>query len=409
MKLKNYGIMARKKEMIIMPHLVDQGGDMKKKWYVEYSVRNSRTGEMKRFREYSGFGKLTSAEARRELGAQIVDRISAQLADGWSPFDAPSATYRDELIMQQVARRWGAEKTEQVSLRVYLSAFLELKQASVSAKTMENYRSKLRIFGEWCERNGVNTLLPASIRQPDIQRFLVDIARRGNLSRLSVGKYEQILHTFWSYLVSERVVVENVVVEIPPIGRVVDCAPRPICERDRARMGKLMLQYDPQLYIVCSLEYYCAIRPGECRQLQVCDVDLENAQIRVPGSKSKNRMTECVKIPSQLLEVFSLMKLNECGQNDYLFSADGRPGAKMVGKNTFRVRFNRLRERAGISKEVKLYSYKHAAASELVNAGVDTWELQRHFRHKSIETTERYLRKKIAKESDLLLNHFPDM
>lgn len=45
----------------------------------------------------------------------------------------------------------------------------------------------------------------------------------------------------------------------------------------------------------------------------------------------------------------------------------------------------------------------------MVNAGIDTWELQRHFRHKSIDTTERYLRKNFATKSDTIKNHFPDV
>lgn len=92
-----------------------------------------------------------------------------------------------------------------------------------------------------------------------------------------------------------------------------------------------------------------------------------------------------------------------------MFSAAGTPGEKPVGKNTFRNRFNLLRDKLHLSQEYKLYSFKYTGGVALVNAGVDTWELQRHFRHKSIDTTEHYVRKNFAVKSDKIKNHFPDV
>lgn len=201
----------------------------------------------------------------------------------------------------------------------------------------------------------------------------------------------------------------NPVSNIPNIGIVVDKAPRPIPEQERTKIIAVMRKYDPQLLLVCQLEYYCAIRPNECRLLQVGDVDFENKVIRVPQDKSKNRQTEHVCIPRQLYNAMLKAKLNEYNRDLYLFGAKGVPGVKPLGKNNFRNRFNAFRNRLGLSAEYKLYSFKHSGGVELVNAGVDTWELQRHFRHKSIDTTERYVRKNFAINSDKIKNHFPDM
>lgn len=196
---------------------------------------------------------------------------------------------------------------------------------------------------------------------------------------------------------------------IPPIGTVVDEAPRPIPDEARAQFIAAMRKYDPQLLLVCQLEYYCAIRPNECRLLQIGDIDFDNRIIRVPKDKSKNRQTESVCIPGQLHNAMIKAKLHEYDRNLYLFSSMGKPGVKPLGKNNFRNRFNAIRNRLGLPAEYKLYSFKHTGGVELVNAGIDTWELQRHFRHKSIDTTERYIRKNFAVNSDKIKNHFPDM
>jgi integrase len=48
--------MARRQKEIIMPHLNDCGGDLKKKWHVEYSIGNPQSGKMERIRTYDGIG-----------------------------------------------------------------------------------------------------------------------------------------------------------------------------------------------------------------------------------------------------------------------------------------------------------------------------------------------------------------
>jgi hypothetical protein len=46
--------MGRRSEEIVYPHLNDCKGDMKRVWYVEYSVLNKRTGEKLRPCIYEG-------------------------------------------------------------------------------------------------------------------------------------------------------------------------------------------------------------------------------------------------------------------------------------------------------------------------------------------------------------------
>lgn len=68
--------MGRKKAVVVLPHLVDAGGDMSKNWFVEYSLRDPYTNEMKRFREYSGFSKLESSEERYRHGERIIQNLA---------------------------------------------------------------------------------------------------------------------------------------------------------------------------------------------------------------------------------------------------------------------------------------------------------------------------------------------
>lgn len=402
--------MGRKKAVVVLPHLVDAGGDINKNWFVEYSLRDPYTGEMKRFREYSGFSKLYSSEERYKHAERIIQDLSGKIASGWSPFSQQKSTYVDNILMNNVAQRWGNERNGVVNIRKHLSDFLELKKVCVSKKSFQTYQSKMRIFCEWSEHNKVDQLHVSRVTTGHIQDFLRDIATANGLSRLTMQKYAQILHSFFDYLMKDVGCIEvNPVIAIPKLGKVVDEAAKPIPDDDRRLLMSAMRKYDRQLWIVCLLQYYCAIRPGECRLLKVGDLDFNSETIRVPKDVSKNREGETVVIPAQLVRQLKREGYAEAERGLYLFSASGTPGDRPLGKNYFRNHFNLLRDKLGLSQDYKLYSFKYTGGVALVNAGIDTWELQRHFRHKSIDTTEHYIRKNFAVKSDKIKNHFPDI
>ena len=402
--------MGRKKAVMILPHLVDAGGDVSKDWYVEYALRNPYTGEMRRFREYAGFKGLSSASERYALAEKIVESIKAKIAGGRTPFQDMATTYEDNIMMDHVAKRWGNEREGLVTIRKHLSEFLGLKKAEVSKSSYQTYQSKLRIFCEWAEHNGLDKIHVGYITSEHIHDFLRSMAEAKGLSRLTMEKYGQILHSFFDWLIRvKKIMKENPVTDLPRVGKVVDQAPKPIPDKERSLLLAAMRKYDHQLWVVCQLQYYCAIRPGECRLLKVGDIDFESGVIRVPQDVSKNRQTEAVSMPAQIVNLFRKEGFDQADKSLYLFSASGYPGMKAVGKNNFRNRFNVLRDKLHLSSEYKLYSFKYTGGVKLVNAGIDTWELQRHFRHKSIDTTEHYIRKNFAVKSEKIKNHFPDI
>lgn len=402
--------MGRKRKLIILPQLKNCGGDLSKKWYVEYSCRDPQTNEMKRFRHYDGFSELSTVKEREAYGAKIISEIKAKLEKGEDPFSEKIVTYQDELIYQTTAARWGNERESIINIRMYLSDFLIMKKNEVTPSTYQTYRSKLRIFCEWMDANGLGDKNVRCIFQDHIHRFFYHIVENNHTSRRTVKKYEQLLHTFFEYLLkTKKVIGSNPVTEIPKLGEKRDEAARPIPERDRRILIEHMREYDPQLLMVCQLEYYCAIRPNECRQIRIRDINLETATITVRQDISKNGLTETVSIPRQLMEQLEQEQIDKYPSEWFLFSGDGMPGKNMLGKNTFRYRFDKIRDKLGLSKRYKLYSFKHTGGVNLVNAGVNTWELQRHFRHKSVDTTEKYIRRNFGMKSKLIREDFPDM
>ena len=65
----------------------------------------------------------------------------------------------------------------------------------------------------------------------------------------------------------------------------------PFSNSNVERMKNAILEHQPKLWLVCLLQYYCFIRPGEIRCLKVGDVILEEEKIIVDASISKNKKT----------------------------------------------------------------------------------------------------------------------
>ena len=403
--------MARPKKNIILPRIIDNNGDLSKKWYVEYSVRDPKTDKLNRYREYTGFDKLKTSKERYAHGKKIIARIKDELAMGKMPYMKETISYQDQLIYANVARRWGCEKEGKLSIRSLLSEFLLYKEPTVNEKSLQTYRSKCRIFCEWIESNNFGELPAASISNDIICDYIIYIALEYKLSTRTIDKYIQIIHTFFDWLLKKKkLIVDNPVHDLPKVGSIKDEAARPIPEHDRHRLMQLIQDEDQQLHLVCSMIYYAAIRPNECRLLKVGDIDFEHNCIRVPNTISKNSQTEVVIMPHQLAD-----ELRSCGieswknKEHYVFGKYRCPGSECLGKNTLRNRFNVFRKRLGLSDTYKLYSFKHTGGINLIQQGINPWALKEHFRHKSITTTERYLKNQRGTNCAELENNFPDL
>lgn len=404
--------MARRQKLVILPRLINAGGDITRKWWVEYSMRDPRTGEMKRFRNYTPFSNVDTAQERYAIAAQVINELTDKLKSGWSPFESiqENVIYEDELIYSAVAQNYGRQRKSNITIRTYLSDFLVIKKAEVNKKSYQTYQSKLRSFCAYLECKQLEQLDVATIDSTIITNFLLYKKEEKNLARISLAKYEQILFSFFEYLRKKNLIRDNPATDLPRMGVVKDCAPYPIPEMARHKLAAEIKKVDRQLWLACCMMYYAAIRPGEeIRLLRVADISFDSRKIIIKSDTAKANRTDAIDMPEQLRKELLYQRIDLCDADDYVFGKYGRPGDEPLGKNTMRNRFNRIRDDLKLSHSYKFYSWKHTGAEALADHGASTWEIQAHLRHRSIETTERYARKRLGNRNDKFKNDFPDI
>ena len=384
--------MSKKQAIIIFPHLNDCGGDLSQKWYVEYRWRVPGEEKPRKERIYKGVYSGTEKE-RRKAAAIIIREKTEWMKSGGHLQGNVKKVYADELLYRNEAKLYGEAQEHVVTTRTNLSEFLVEIREKVNDKTYENYVSKLRIFNFWLKFNKLDELNIKNLTRKNIIDFGVYLSSNQKLSRLTIKKYIQIVHSFFNFELDRRNINYNPVDRIPTMGAVVDYSAVPFQKDERARLKEAIEKKDPQLWIACEIQYYCAVRPGtELRLMKIGWIDFDRKKFRIPVIESKSNRLDIVDIPDFLFE--KIEEFKKYDRDLYLFGKFQRPNTEAVGKNTLRNRFNRYRDDLEISKDHKFYSWKHTGAIQLLDNGAKPYDLQNHLRHKSFTTTEVYLKKR---------------
>lgn len=387
--------MARNQVIIKFPTLNDKGGDLSKKWYVEYYYRLPNSPVVHKRRISKGLC-TGSDEGRRSNAARIIETVTAKLKhpDFFTarPNDISKVLYDDTFLRPEADRY--AEQEALTSNEGLTQSFMEYLHSSIAVKTYQTYKSKLKYYTEWLNKQHKHCLY---ITQVEVLPFFRWLADERKLTKRSIFKYKQILNSFYKWLIKNGYIDENPIDDIPNYGTIVDCAPVPINKSDRERLREAIERADPYLWLACELQYYCAIRPGqELRLLQVRDIHIEDMSITIRQDNAKNRHKETVPITQQIADMIIRLGVMNYAPDMYVFGTYNVPAPEPTGKNTLRNRFNKYRDDLGIDKRVKFYSWKHTGAISMVNNGASTWQLQHHMRHNSITTTEEYIRQRAS-------------
>ncbi len=398
--------LGRKKSLATLPRLVEGKG--RKDWYIYFQVRDPLTDKMKPIKVYRGFTERKSIIEKRDWGQQLVDEYTERLRSGWSPLnDRDDVIYSDNIEYENLTSRFTNIKKAVKNSRYFLSFFLEEKKRTLRENTYRTYTSKLRIFCNWIEKKGYGEYDVSAISNDIILKFFDFLVDKRKLDKLTIEKYIQILKGFFEYLKGIDRIRNNPVFNIPVPTKKMDKGARPIGKADMKLLLDLIKEHDPQLYLSCMFIYYLALRPGqEMRLLKIKDIDLYNNVVTVVDGQAKvmRRTIDIPKPLADMCEEFLLMRFN---REYYVFGRLGMPGPEPTGKNTLRVRFNQVRKKLGLPDTYKYYSMKHTGGGNLLQSGATIEEIKNHFGHRSIETTDRYLRRHFGMRNKKIIDSFP--
>ena len=368
---------------------------MKNSWYVGYTYNG------RQYRIKDNMNRIKDFKERMNYAEALIESIKSDLQNGFDP-ENPKL-FIDLLVNNQI-------KIED-ALRRYLNQLNDY----VRLKTYQSYESKLRYLALEFPDKEIN-----SFTKRDIQDYIVKKIKANQNARIFInGQYKDLSKkTAWapntvrsakgifraffqwciemSYYKSENPVSQ---IEAKKIRSEVKTKPRNI--PFTIEHSKTILQYldekDPLTAYVSKFIYFSCIRPGELCQLKIEDVDMENFEITIPLSVTKNTKDtkpQVVKIDPTLHEMLSDLEINKFPKHYFLCSKS----PEIFGEFPIRsnLPYKRFRKAlVSLSLEnlgYNLYSYKHFSNIMRFNEGWKVTEIMAANRHSSPEMTEKYLK-----------------
>lgn len=401
----------KRQKLFRSPRLHDAGGDLSKPWWVEIGYRDPRDGDMHRKRYQDGFAELKTKKERYKFAEELCNNLSAKLLKEWIPTDETNkqVVYVDDLEYHQAAQIYGRKRKANKNIRFYASEYTTLQKNTKAKKTYESYRGKIRYFIAWLEREKLIDNDLTTFGHEKILEFFDHLIIEKKLAGPTIEKYKITLDNFFRYLVERKIIQASPVgkIELPETGE--DFSAIPFLDEDLEQILPVIRAEDPQLFLGAMLQYFCFIRPGdELLQLKLNQVNLSARTIRIPKNVAKKRKERTIDIPEQLFSILVEHGSQNYGKDLYLIGPYGRPGTRPIGYNTLRSRFNKIRDRVGLTDLYKWYSFKHTGAGKLLESGATIIEIMNQLGHTDIASTYRYIRRHFGDRSEHVRSKFPD-
>lgn len=174
-----------------------------------------------------------------------------------------------------------------------------------------------------------------------------------------------------------RRALPRAMLSVDAAARVLDLAPRHNRDiRDRA---------------IAELLYGSGLRASECVGLDVDDVDLREARVRVLGKGQKPRDLPMTGPSTAALEQWVKLRAAAACESPALFVAlGGRNHGRRLGRRALHAIVQRRGRRAG-RPELHPHALRHTCATHMLDGAADLRSIQLILGHARLNTTQRYL------------------
>jgi integrase/recombinase XerD len=275
----------------------------------------------------------------------------------------------------------------------------DLQIRNYSARTVQDYGSNLSTLRRFLEQRAITDAQSVTTATlTEFQRWFYYQPTRRDTAR-GVGDQNRTLatvKTFFRFLKNEGYLARDPA-EAVEYAREPQRLPRNVLTPQEAKSildtvdTTTLLGYRDRT--ILEVFYATGIRRSELCQLRVGDVNLEEELLRINGGKgAKDRVVPLGRIACQFLETYIKgirPQLLKGRVSERLFISQM---AGSIVPNTVRVIVQKHAKLAGIKKHMTCHVWRHTCATHLLKNNANLRHVQDLLGHRSLATTERYLR-----------------
>jgi integrase/recombinase XerC len=252
--------------------------------------------------------------------------------------------------------------------------------------TRKHYRRDLDSLCSYCEEVGVEHW--RDLDSEHVRSFSATCYRRG-LSAKSIQRRLSAARTFFRYLLREKHVKVNPVVSVsaPKSGK------RLPGNLDADRMARLLeIPGDGPIVdrdrAILELLYSSGLRLAELTDLDIDDVDMQDATVRVTGKGNKDRIVPVGKHALAAISRWHRSRPELAPADETALFVSNR--GSRLSRRSVQARVTHWAKRQGIDTNVYPHLFRHSFATHLLESSHDLRGVQELLGDANISTTQVY-------------------
>lgn len=348
--------------------LYDANNELNQQWFVFYYFRNPENGKFTRFRIWIS-QKIITRSGRRDKAHEVIKLTNSRLQQGWSPY----AEYDRKLH----------------TIAETFDFAYKVKSATIGKRSRQTYQSVYNKFLGFLEKNKLKNIAIGDLNYKIVQDFFDNSMITEKITSRTYNNRISALKTIFNFMVKRDYILFN---PVNRVERLPESDPEltAYTKRELEMISKKLPEWNYNLYVISQLVFYCFLRPAEIVRLQFRDIQWDRSMIMVPGGKSKNRRSEMIIMPDQLLANLKDWNLDH-PPDWYLFSTNLIPGNKEIAPTRIAEAWRKFADTYNIRKGI--YDLKHTGNGMAFDLGINARDIQLQNRHHSLEQTQQYLNK----------------
>ena len=282
---------------------------------------------------------------------------------------------------------------EQEQFRTYVERFLTYLSSvrNLSENTVRAYRTDLEAYCDWAEREGMR---PLEVTHRQLRRFLGELSRARYASK-TINRHLSAVRALYRWLVHEGITDKDsaAAVASPKLARTL---PKTMTDADAAALMETCDTSDVvgvRDRAFLELLYASGARISEVSGLDVRDIDVSNAQVRLFGKGSKERIVPLYDTCLEWLRTYlstSRPQLAAHSKDTPTQALFVSTRGNRMSANALRTCFERHATLAGLDGSLTPHAMRHTYATELLAGGADMRSVQELLGHASLSTTQIY-------------------
>jgi integrase/recombinase XerC len=293
-------------------------------------------------------------------------------------------------------------------MRVLIERYLEYLsvEKSYSDQTSRGYLNDLSQFEGFLKENRLAVAPDGTVDAGRINHVMVraylGALYKGN-KRSTIGRKLSSLRSFFKFLVREQVIAANPaqLLKTPKQEKLI---PGVLSVDDAFRLMDSP-EKDSSRHIrdkaILETLYSSGLRVGELVSLDVNDIDLDVAIVRIMGKGKKERIVPLGSKAVAALHIYlgereSWRKKDVEEKALFLNNRGGRLTSRSIARIV-----EKYAGRSGLSKHVSPHSLRHSFATHLLDGGADLRGIQELLGHTSLSTTQKYTHVSIDRLMDV--------